>query len=187
MINLQLKLKPYRVILILVMLVVGLSSCGFHLRGHIKVPQALQRIYIQSKTPYGEFEQALARNLRSYNITVTDSAASANTVLNIISSDLSQNAGAASADLQTRQYTLRYNVSFQLLAPDQDMILPNLTAYSTTTFTAQLAQMVASSSTPEEYKTSLQNEVIFRMINLLLSEDSQQSIHKYFAKQHQKK
>ncbi len=167
----------------LVFLIASLSSCGFHLRGHIKVPTALQRVFIQSKTPYNEFEQALTRNLRSYNITVVNSADKATTVINIISSKITQSAGAASADLQTRQYSLRYNISFQLLAPNQDIILPNLQAYSTTTFTAQLSQMVASSSTPEEYKTSLENEVVFRMINLLLSQDSQQTIQQYFAKQ----
>lgn len=187
MIKLLHKLKLYHAIALIVLLSLCLSSCGFHLRGHVKVPRSLQRIYIQSATPYGEFEQALARNLRSYNIIVTDSANDANTVLKIISSKINQSAGAASADLQTRQYTLTYTVNFQLLAPNQDVILPKLSVYSTTTFTAQLAQMVASSSTPEEYKSSLQNEVVFRMINRLLSEDSQQSIRQYFAKQSHRK
>ena len=148
----------------------------------INVPINLEKIYVQSQTPYAGFEQSLKRSLRAYNIAVVDSAEAANTIINITSSNLNQNAGAASADLQTRQYTLSYAVNFQLLAPNQHVILPNLSAYSTTTFTAQLSQMVASSSTPTEYTSALQNDVIFRMMNLLLAEDSQQAITQYFAK-----
>lgn len=166
---------------ILILALSLLAGCGFHLVGNRPIPSYLSKVYIQSRTPFGNFEQALRNDLRQYNIDIVDSPDQANSIINVVSSELSQTAGAASADLQTRQYTLTYTVKFQLLSPKQFVVLPTMTAYSSATFTAQLSQMTASTTIPTEYQQPLLNDVLFRMLNLLFANDNQQKAKQFFS------
>lgn len=175
-------LKYIRLFFVLV-IALFVSGCGFHLRGQEKIPTSLDNIYIQSTTPYGNFEQQLAKVLRTYHINVVDNLSDANVILNIVNSNLSQVAGAVSANLQTRQYTLTYSASFQLLDPsNKQVIVDNLSAYSTTNFIATLSQMAPSSNVPNQYQQPLINDLVFRIINHLLSDQTQQSLDTYFKK-----
>ena len=44
------------------MLMLAITSCGFHMRGPMPLAPPLHQLYLQTPDPYGE----LARNLRLY-------------------------------------------------------------------------------------------------------------------------
>ena len=165
---------------LLVCLIGLVSSCGFHLRGEEKIPIALQSIYIQSATPFGSFEQTLRDSLRSYNITLADTANAANTTLDIEQVNLSSIAGSVSANLSLRQYTLNYTITYRILTPKGQIILPTNTVTSTTTFTSNMAAMMLSSkNSTQQYMPELQRDAVFRIISQLLSMDSKQTLNAY--------
>lgn len=164
-----------------------LGSCGFHLRGEEDIPVALQNIYLQSKTPFGSFEQTLRDSLRSYNITLTDTPDAAQTVLNIEHVSLSSVAGSVSANLSLRQYTLSYTVQYRILTPKGKVILPNNSVTSTTTFTSNMAAMMLSSkNSTQQYMPELQRDAVFRIISQLLSTDSRQTLKTFSQHNHLK-
>jgi LPS-assembly lipoprotein len=172
--------KSYFVYSLILSLCLALTACGFHLRGNEKLPAAIKVIYIQSSTPYGNFEQTLRESLLTYNIKIVDSPKDANVILNIASAGLSQAAGAVSATLTLRQYTLNYNVTYQILSPKGKAILPANTVSSTTSFTSSMSDMMLSSkNATAQYLPPLQRDAVFRIISQLLSNQSQQALNKY--------
>lgn len=163
----------------------SLSACGFHLRGHEKIPTALEKVYIESQTPYGAFEQVLRDSLRSYNIQIVDTPAAANTILNLTSVKLNSVAGSVSSDLNLRQYTLNYVVSYQILSPQGKVLLPTNSVQSSTTFTSNMSQMMLSSkNSTQQYMPELQHDAVFRVIMQLLSTDSKLTLKQYMQTRH---
>lgn len=161
----------------LIALCLFLVACGFHLRGEEELPTALKVIYLQSKTPYGSFEQTLRDSLRSYGVALVDSPNQANTILNITQVQLTPVAGSVSADLDLRQYTLNYVVTYSVLSPKGEIIVPVNSVTASTTFTSKMSEMMLSSrNSTQQYMPSLQRDAVFRIISQLLSKDSQQEL-----------
>jgi LPS-assembly lipoprotein len=174
----QAVIKYLRLLLLLTML--SLTGCGFHLRGHEEIPVVLQKIYIQSDTPFATFEQVLRDSLRSYNIQLVDTPSQANVILNITNVALNSIAGSVSSDLTLRQYTLNYQITYQVLSPKGKVILPTNVVISTTTFTSNMSQMMLSSkNSTEQYMTALQHDAVFRLMTQLLSTDSRERLQHY--------
>jgi len=61
-----------------------LSACGFHLRGDIELPPALQETYLESKNPYTGMARALRVELEAAGGRVVESGEHASAVLHIV-------------------------------------------------------------------------------------------------------
>lgn len=167
-------------------LITTLTSCGFHLRGTQSraedTPQALRIIYLQSNSPYAQFENILRQNLRGYNIQTIDEP-DHHLILRIINYNLNQSTGSVSSNLQTRQYVVTFTVNFELLAPDGKVLLGPTSVTSMTTFTANLSQMlVATNNITQQYSLGLYNDAAFRLSSRLVAEDTRKAIAAYYHK-----
>ena len=159
-----------------------LTSCGFHLRGHISIPPELKTLYLQSNTPYGDFEQTLRANLRSYNITLTDTAVKAPLTLAILNTAWQQTPGAFSTNLTTRQYTLTLTVSYQVLAHDGTVVIPTNSVTANTAFTIDSSQLLSSTDLGQQYHDNLQQDAASRLMSQLTSTNNREAIDAYFAR-----
>ena len=59
----------------------GLSACGFYLRGAIAVPEHLRAVYLEGVNPYSEFGAELGAALRGNGLTVLERREDAQLVL----------------------------------------------------------------------------------------------------------
>src|SRR3990167_9651706 len=94
------------------LLTILITSCGFHPRGYPTLAPSLNRIYIKSSDPYGKLVYALRDYFKMSHIIVTDSAANADTTLEIIRDEAGQHLLSVGGTQQTRQYNLTLTVVY---------------------------------------------------------------------------
>ena len=73
--------------IIIIIISLALTACGFHLRSQNQLPEKLHVIYLASSNPYGPFESTFSQTLRSAGVTVVDAADKAPISLNIINAN----------------------------------------------------------------------------------------------------
>lgn len=162
-------------------IMISIVSCGFHLRGHVSIPPELKTLFLQSNTPYGDFEQTLRSRLRSYNIKLTDTAADAPLTLAILSTRWQQTPGAFSTNLTTRQFTLGLTVTYQVLSSTGTIVIPTNSVTATTAFTIDSSQLLSSTDLGQQYHDNLQEDAASRLMSQLVSKNSRHAIDAYFA------
>ena len=100
--------------IILLLLALSLSSCGFHMRGHNIQGSSFpfNSIYLKSAalTP---FVSDLQNNLELYKIKLAATAAEADLTLDIVSEASDKQILSVSGAGQVREYQLRYTVSIR--------------------------------------------------------------------------
>ena len=106
---------------IIILLVLTLSSCGFHLRGHNLKSAGFpfKSLYLNSTAPT-PFVADLKTSLELYNIQLTPTADNADLTLVIVSESPDKQILALSGAGQVLEYQLRYRVS--LRAYDKQMV-----------------------------------------------------------------
>jgi len=79
-------MKPKQSLLVtaIVLLLALLPACGFHLRGDVELPPALQDTYLDSKNPYTGMARALRVELEAAGGRIVESSEHASAVLHIV-------------------------------------------------------------------------------------------------------
>lgn len=162
-------------------IMISIASCGFHLRGHVSIPPELKTLFLQSNTPYGDFEQTLRSRLLSYNTKLTDTAADAPLTLAVLSTSWQQTPGAFSTNLTTRQFTLSLTITYQLLSSNGTVVIPANSVTSTTAFTIDSSQLLSSTDLGQQYHDNLQQDAANRLMSQLVSKNNLHAIDAYFA------
>ena len=78
------KLHQSFLVTAIVLLLTLLPACGFHLRGAVELPPALQETYLESKNPYTGMARALRVELEAAGGRVMESSEHAAAVLHIV-------------------------------------------------------------------------------------------------------
>ncbi|MDH5483783.1 MAG: LPS assembly lipoprotein LptE [Gammaproteobacteria bacterium] len=101
-----------------------LTACGFHLRGAYKLPEQMQRTYVQAENQNSELIPYLKRALRSSGVQLAESPQQATAILHL--SHESHNKRVISVDSQgrAREYELSYGVSFELSSDTDFAVKP---------------------------------------------------------------
>ncbi len=113
-----------------VLLMLSLTSCGFHLRGRVELSNNLSPLYLQQNSAY-----ALARDLRALlsgnDIDVVGKADQANASLILLSESRTQHVLSIDTRGRAREYLLTYRVQVQFkgvrIKPTRDTISINRT------------------------------------------------------------
>jgi len=109
--------------LILPLLVLG--SCGFHLRGRVDVPLWLNNVSIIIEQGQRDLESLLKEQLGAYKINVIDEPSRASYWLIIENDHFQQNISSISSSTTPRQYQLGYVVQFRLQDAKGADIIPS--------------------------------------------------------------
>lgn len=96
-----------------ILLVLLLHGCGFHLRGAVDLPAAMERTHIAG-TPYNEpLRAGLQRQLEVAGVEVVEEE-EATAVLQITNEQQGQRVLSVSSEGRAREYELYYTVSFEV-------------------------------------------------------------------------
>ena len=105
------------VTLLLGLMLVLLSGCGFHLRGSVEVPSQYNPIFVQSAG--GSLVHAALRDLLAGSkVRLTEQRGEARLILRILSEQRSSRVAAVDANGKTLAYELHYLVRFDAVSPD---------------------------------------------------------------------
>ena len=90
-----------------------LTACGYHLRGAIDLPEALQKMYVRGAST--ELSAAIKQAFRSTSGELVKNAADAGMVLNVIDEDYHRRTVSISSSGYSNEYELTYRLVFDLI------------------------------------------------------------------------
>ncbi len=134
-----------RVFLLLTVLL--LTSCGFHLRGHSGAEMQFRALYLDASNPGTPFIADLRRSLEANKVKLTNTAEQADVVLNIVSEIPEKQILTLGGSGRVNEFQLRYRVSFraydlkgQVWVPAEEMVLHRDYYYDDTKVLAKEAE-----------------------------------------------
>jgi len=102
-----------------------LPACGFHLRGDVELPSALQETYLESKNPYTGMARALRVELETAGGRIVESREQASAVLRIVREISENRILSVGSTGKASEYELFDEVVFSLSdAEDKVLIKP---------------------------------------------------------------
>lgn len=107
----------------LLMPVLLLPACGFHLRGAMELPPVLEVTYIQSNKPFQGISQVLRRQLSLAGATVAEKIGEATGVIDILDERSERRILSVGSTGRATQYELFEEVRFALSDKDGNQIL----------------------------------------------------------------
>jgi len=138
--------------LLLPVLLLSLSACGFHLQTHTAFKSDIQRIHVSIQRPQSEFARHVESLLRQNGVQLVDSgegAAELDVPLNRARKEI-QSIGD---NARVREYLLRYTVEFRLLDRTGKELIPLQTLEQTRTYSFN-EQDILSAEREDEFLRS---------------------------------
>lgn len=155
-------------VLLLVLLITG---CGFHLRGPMPLAPAMHDLYIETQDPYGQLTRNLRQFLKQSGVNLVEKKEQATILLVILSEATSQQLLSLSGTQQTRQYNLILTVTFQLTNPQGAVLITPQTARETRTLTIKADQILAGSNEANTLYDQMRQAIIYDIMSRLSSKD----------------
>jgi LPS-assembly lipoprotein len=110
----------------LLVVVLMLTGCGFHLAGGGRLPVAMQATYLESSEPRSEFHSSLREVLRQRGLVLVESRAEASARLIISEDSTGQRVLSVTARNIPREYEVYYTITFSLEADGAALIEPEV-------------------------------------------------------------
>jgi len=132
---------------LLLLTVLLLTACGFHLRGQAGMP--FGKLYLDAANPDTPFIADLRRNLETSKVTLVNTAEQADVVLNIVSEIPEKQILTLGGSGRVNEFQLRYRVSLRAYdlkgqdwIPAEEMVLRRDYVYDDTKVLAKEAEEV---------------------------------------------
>ncbi|WJW74882.1 LPS assembly lipoprotein LptE [Thiohalobacter sp. IOR34] len=98
----------------LLLAVLLLAGCGFHLRGAVALPPAMQKIAVKGIGPYAPLGREIRRGLRSAGAEVVEDPAAATAVLRILRNEAPRRVLSVQATGKVQEYELLQILDFSV-------------------------------------------------------------------------
>jgi LPS-assembly lipoprotein len=99
--------------------VIGLSACGFHLRGDFLLAPELQTIYVSSDDKHGELTRLVKQHLTLNQVNLLKTPETGQPELRLLKDKLTRRTLSVFPNGQVAEYELIYTVSYQLRIAEQ--------------------------------------------------------------------
>lgn len=107
-------MRKYSNSFILLLCISALTACGFHLRGHIELPEQFSPLYVESKNLNSELLRDLKNLLRNNNIATATSRSGASTFIDIIDEKRSRRVLSVDSRGRVSEYELSLKIKYRL-------------------------------------------------------------------------
>jgi len=114
-------------ILLVLLLALGLTGCGFHLRNKLMLPADTSAVQVVSSAPYSELAKLLRRSLRASGAVIADEDSDSTVAaarLQVLSERWGDLPIAIDAQGRAQEYSLRYAVIFKFTRADGSELVP---------------------------------------------------------------
>lgn len=158
--------------LIFLLMLVGLTACGFQPRGVMPLAPPLHHLYLQTADPYGQLSRNIKQYLKASNVQLANSALTAETVLDIQKEETTQQLLSVGGTQQTRQYNLILTVQFQVTDPKGIVLIPSQAVSESCTIPIQANQILAGSNEANTLFQRMRQAIVFDIMIRLSSTDA---------------
>ena len=152
------------------------TSCGFHLRGRLELPQQVHAVYIESTSPYDPFVDQLRNEFKSRDVVIAKAAAQAPLTLTIVQIIFTQALTGISANTQVRTYSLAYSVAFEIKDRHGKIVYGPQFVSTTAPYMTSDAQLLGDVQVRNLLKKQMQRELIAQIFQHIHSVQGQIAI-----------
>ena len=118
--------------LVLLLVLGGLSACGFHLRGEVKLRPGLEQVRLSGVSPHSELGRMLVRGLEGAGARVLGPEATGPAAeLRILDTGRQRRVLSVRATGKVQEYELAQRLAFEVRAADGSTLLPRQTLRAT--------------------------------------------------------
>jgi len=156
----------------LLLAILLLAGCGFHLRGETPLPAWLQSARVESDLRYSEVAEALRRALRSAGVAVAEQA---DTVIKIEGEQRSRRILSVGSDGRPREYELNYRLSYGVYDAAGKVLLPSSSVTESRAYTFDEVDVLGKSTERDELWRELRRRAVAAVINRLRYSQPQQA------------
>jgi LPS-assembly lipoprotein len=148
-----------------------MTSCGFHLQRATHLAAPLHRMYLKTSDPYGQLARSLQQYLKISNVQLVTEPEQASTILSILQDTTAQDLLSVSGTQQTRQYTLKVTVVFEITTPEGKSLTGPQTLIETRTLTIQSNQVLGSSNEANLFYQQMRRTIAYAILNRISSNE----------------
>ncbi len=145
---------------LLILTLLTLTACGFHLRGSVEIPPYLKTIQLEDASPATRIAPELERALQDEGVIVTGDVALANAVLRLHSESFTRRVQAVDASGKAQEYGLRYVVVFSVLGPDGIAWLSNANVSATRDLRFDEGAVLGAGGEQEQLQAEMRAEAV---------------------------
>ncbi|MDP6264157.1 MAG: LPS assembly lipoprotein LptE [Pseudomonadales bacterium] len=149
---------------ILLLAVLSLDGCGFHLRGSGRSATQLDMLHVTAFNAYGELVQKLESVLTEAGVEIEPDKSVAPYSLRIISEKNTRRAATTTSRITVAEYELRLLVEFQLENRAGDLIIAPASLVTERVYTLDQANLMGSNEEEELLREEMQDEIIEQII-----------------------
>jgi len=154
----------YKILLLLVISSVILISCGFHLRGEIKVPDVLKELYIEGDIVSNDFGTVLIRRIKQLGITKNDSKENSSAILQITKNNFTRRVLTVNAATKASAYKLDLVIGFELVDNSGESLLKNQQIRQTREYNIDPSNALASGDQENRLKLEMVEFIVNQML-----------------------
>lgn len=137
----------------------------------MNLPTPLHVVYLDTPDPYGRLTRELQQYLKLSHVTVVDQQEKATTIIAILKDENAQSLLSVSSTQQTRQYSLKSMVIFEVRTPDGSILLPAETLTESRTITIQSNQILGGNNEATQLLQQMKHQLAYNLMNRLASKD----------------
>lgn len=161
------------------LVILTLSSCGFHLRQPKPFPPALQTLYLRSGAPYSDLTIQVKQLLGSMHIQLVPTQHDAPITLFIFDESYTQSTASESASSKTKQYRMRFHVEYQLQDANGLVIYGPKVISTSRIYTVEEDQVLSSNTQGDILQKEMQQDAAYQIITELSSPNVFSAVNHY--------
>jgi LPS-assembly lipoprotein len=106
---------------VMLLVILLLSACGYHLRGALNLPEGLKTVYLQGGSP--QLQGYLKKALKASSAQLADSPEQAGFIINILQEDFSRRVLSLSSRGRSNELELYYRLEYELTRPGNVLLM----------------------------------------------------------------
>lgn len=139
--------------------VLALTACGFHLRENAALPPSLQRIHL-TVSGGGEFPRMLSRALETSGVTVEDNSGTGIAELRVPVAAFGSDSLTNGGYVRITEYSVHYQVQFDVTGPDGNLLIPLQHINMSREYSYDATNTVGNASQVQEIQHSLNDDMV---------------------------
>lgn len=155
----------------LMILCLGLTACGFHLRGKTPLPEQMKKLYLQSDAPYTPFMIQLEQLLSHMGSDLVKDPADADITLKISGQYFTTSTFSQSASSNTTQYTMQYFYTYELLGKKGSTYYGPKTLSLKQNYTVNEDAVLSNGNETSQIQEELQSNAVYQLVEQFNSQD----------------
>ncbi len=156
-----------RLQLLMLLLLVVLTACGFQLRGEARLPEAMSTTWLDVPDANSVFVRELALRLQADGVELVDRAEAGAAVLRISRERLRSEPLTISGQARVREFVLVFELDFTLLDADGEALVPPETLRLTREYSFDEQAILAATREEEFLRADLRRAMASQLLRRL--------------------